>query len=647
MKKNFYITTPIYYPNGKPHIGSLYTTLLADVFSGISKIMGKTVTFLTGTDEHGQKVYEASQKEGKDIKVFLDEIVKEFKNCWEEWNIDYSIFIRTTDEYHEEAVKKWIIKLQEKNLIYKATYEGWYSRESEAFLTEKDINEKNQEGTPLCPVSKRPAIWIKQDAYFFKLSAFQERLLKFYEENKNWIVPSERAEEIISFVKSGLKDLCISRQKNDMSWGIDFPNDSEHVIYVWADALNNYLTGVGYLQEGKEEIFNKNWPADLQIMGKDISRFHTVYWPAFLMASDLELPKKMIVHGWILVNNEKMSKSLGNVISPSYLAEKYGVDKSRYFLIRHSSITQDTSFSYEDFEEKTNAELCDNYGNLIQRVLSLVKKRGILKIERFEYKEEELYKKSLKMLEDFTKFYEEGFLNRAYNSLWNYIDSINVYVHSNEPWKLLSENKIEDFNKVIFFALNAIKQISVLVWPVTKDSAEKALKLIGIEMNKNNLINIEELKDWGRDFDFDRSLLNNQIEPIFKKILIEKKMKEENKKEELMKENNLINFDHFAKVILRVGEIKEVNEVKNSDKLFEFKVDFGNEIGIKTICAGVKKFYEKSDLLNLKTVFAENLEPRKLCGTISEGMTLMAENESGIPTFLKIENSVKNGTRLK
>ena len=644
-KKNFYITTPIYYPNAKPHIGSLYTTLLADVFSRTMQIFEKNLFFLTGTDEHGQKVFEAAEKEKKEINLFLNEIVDSFKENWKNWNINYSIFMRTTNQYHQKAVCDWIILMQEKGFIYKSNYEGWYSKDSESFLHEKDIFEKNNDGIPLDPVSKKPAIWIKQEAYFFKLSAFQDKLLKFYENNQKWIILYEKMEEIVSFVRSGLKDLCISRSKKDLSWGIPFPNDSNHVVYVWADALNNYITAIGYLQKNREEDFNSLWPADLQILGKDISRFHAVYWPAFLMASDLELPKNLLVHGWILVNNEKMSKSLGNVIDPNYLLEKYGLDKCRYFLIRHFAITQDCTFSYCDFEEKTNAELCDNLGNLIQRVLSLIKKNNnclnVNAPEKLESDEENLYQKSLEMLNNFKKLATEDYmLHKAYHILWSYIDLVNAYIHKKEPWKLLTKNDYINFEKTMSACLHAIRQITFLIWPIMPETAEKIANLIGLKLSKENLIYFSDLKkEWNLNFQ-----IKNDIYPIFEKIIIEKKIIEEIV--QVKKEENSISFDYFLKTILRVGEIIEINEIKNSDKLYEFKVDFGNEVGIKTICSGIKKYYKIEELKNIKVVFIENLEPRKLCGTVSEGMILTVEN-NGIPQIIKVDYSVKKGTRLK
>ena len=319
MKKSFYITTPIYYPNAKPHIGSIYSTVLADIFARYAKLGKQNVVFLTGLDEHGQKVYQAAEKANKSPQVFVNDLADIFKAIFKRWNIDYTIFMRTTDDFHKKAIKQWIIDLQNKGFIYKSEYKGWYSVGSEAFLLEKDCELKNKEGIPICPITQKPAIWVCQEAYFFKLSFFENQLLDFFNKNPYFITPKERTEEVISFIKSGLKDLCISRLAKDLSWGIPFPNDENHVVYVWADALNNYITAIGYLQNNNE--FDQVWPCDIHVMAKDIIRFHAVYWIAFLLAADLPLPKKELVHGWLLVNNQKMSKSLDNVINPISILE--------------------------------------------------------------------------------------------------------------------------------------------------------------------------------------------------------------------------------------------------------------------------------------------------------------------------------------
>src|SRR3989339_2186100 len=348
----FYVTTPIYYVTARPHLGSLYSTLLADVAARYHKVAGEKVFFLTGTDEHGQKVAQAAAKAGMQPKEFTDSFIDDYKSVWKKYEIAYDYFIRTTDNQHVQAVQTWLQRLIAQGDIYKGSYKGWYCTPCESFVTEKD-SQQTEEGKALtCPDCSRLTGEVFEECYFFKLSAYQDRLLKFYEEHPNFITPKERMAEVISFVKSGLRDLSISR--TTISWGIPFPGDDAHVTYVWADALNNYITAVGYGDDARADELAKWWPADLQIMGKDIARFHAVYWPAFLMASNLAMPKKLLVHGWIKVADQKMSKSLGNAVDPMQLANDYGVDEIRYYLTRKMAITQDSEFKFDDIEQSVN-----------------------------------------------------------------------------------------------------------------------------------------------------------------------------------------------------------------------------------------------------------------------------------------------------
>jgi methionyl-tRNA synthetase len=512
-KKNFYITTPLYYPNSKPHIGTLYPTVISDVFSRLMQLYGKNVVFTTGLDEHGQKIQEAAERLEKSPQEFVDEKAVIFKNEWSKWDIEYTAFARTTSESHIKAVQNWIRKLRNDGMIYKAEYEGWYSVSSEEFINERDIAERTSDGIPICPISGKTAIRLKQEAYFFKLSVYQEKLLAFYKKYPNWILPSERAEEVISFVKSGLKDLCISRSKENLQWGIPFPDDDKHVVYVWADALNGYMTSIGYGQENNEDYFDNTWPADIHVIGKEIVRFHAVYWPAFLIAGGLKLPKSLLVHGWILFDDAKMSKSLGNIVSPEELIKEYGVDKSRYYLIRHIPATRDSSFSFDDFTEKTNAELCNSLGNLVQRILSLIAKVGDPSVSCafLSKREKELYESSLKMIEEFEKYVLQRMLHLAYASVWKYINEINAYIHETEPWKLVEKHS--EFNRAASAVLHAIYQIGILVWPVMPKTAEKMFDYIGIFEFDPIIHNIESAKkEWKIDF-----AASAMFEPIFEK----------------------------------------------------------------------------------------------------------------------------------
>jgi methionyl-tRNA synthetase len=642
MNKKFYITTPIYYVNAAPHIGSLYSTLISDVISRTMKVFKKDVVFCTGTDEHGQKIYDAAKNDNKNPQEFVDSLIPSFKNTWQEWNIQYDIFIRTTDKNHIKAVQKWILDLKKNGFIYKSNYEGWYSVSSESFIAEKDIEKKDEEGAPICPISGKKAIWVSQEAYFFKLSKFQNELLKFYEENPNFITPSERLAEVISFVKNGLDDLCISRLKKNLSWGIPFPEDDNHVIYVWADALNNYITAIGYNNEERNLEFENTWPCDLHILGKDIVKFHAIFWPAFLMASNLKLPKRELVHGWILVDNKKMSKSLGNIIDPKELLSKYGKDVSRFYLMKYMAVTQDSMFSYEDLEEKNNSDLADSFGNLIQRVLVLSKKNNLNIAEIKNPLEEEeliLYNNFVDMIKEFEMELNNYMIHRMYQAIWKFINLINAYFHKSEPWKIKDKEK---FEKIIAVSLNAIFGVSVLLWPLMPESIEKAIKMIGvIRINNNFPINIDELKNgWNKKFQ-----LNSNIEPIFKKIDIKKPEIEDKNIKKETKEINEVSFDQFSKIEIRVGQIIEIEDIKNSDKLYKFVVDFG-QFGKREIAAGVKSYYKKEEIINKKTIFAFNLEPKSLCGIKSHGMTMMTKNINEKPIFVEINKDIENGIKL-
>lgn len=627
-KNTFYVTTPIYYVNAKPHIGSLYSTLLADVISKIMKLYGKKTFFLTGTDEHGQKVYDAAQLNNQEPQTFVDSLIPAFKEAWKSWNIEYDIFMRTTNEDHKKAVQEWIRNLKKKQLIYKASYEGWYSSSSESFLTEKDIECRDEKGTPLCPISKKPAQWITQEAYFFKLSHFENDLINFYEKNPHFITPKERLAEIMSFVKGGLKDLCISRSKKSLSWGIPFPDDEDHVVYVWADALNNYITALGYLSSKENSLFNSTWPCDVHIMAKDIVRFHAVYWPAFLMASEIQLPLKLLVHGWILVDGNKMSKSLGNVIDPNYLIQQYGVDACRYYFIRHLAITHDATFSYEDLEEKINGELCDALGNLVQRVIVLAQKNKCSIVEKpitFDTISQQLYEQSIHMLKQFEHEMNDYMIHRAYGHVWNFINQINAYMQHAQPWKISLEHNKSYFEMVISTVLHSIKTVAYIINPIMESTSNKILELIGVE--KNNSIFKDLYNEWNDTFNL--AIIPT---PLFKKIEKKKEIPMEPKKIDNTQDvtiqeikNEYIQLEDFKKVIMRVGYIKSVDRIAKSDKLYHLMVDFG-EFGIKSVCSGIAQEVLVDDILDKKALFVCNLEPRKLCGYLSEAMILTYKN---------------------
>jgi methionyl-tRNA synthetase len=639
MKKKFYITTPIYYPNAKPHIGSIYSTVLADIFARYAKLSKQNVVFLTGLDEHGQKVYQAAEKVNKAPQEFVNDLANIFKAVFKQWNIDYTIFMRTTNDFHKKAVKEWIVNLQNKGFIYKAEYKGWYSIGSEAFLLEKDCELKNKEGIPICPITQKPAIWVTQEAYFFKLSSFENHLLDFFQKNPHFITPKERLEEVVSFIKSGLKDLCISRLAKDLSWGIPFPGDEKHVVYVWADALNNYITAIGYLQNNSE--FNSIWPCDVHVMAKDIIRFHAVYWIAFLLAADLPLPKKELVHGWLLVNNQKMSKSLDNVIDPIKILEKYEVDSLRYYFST-LSIREDSDFNIVDLEQRHNSDLCDNLSNLFQRMFVLSTKKNIFTIELDfdilpnEYKE--IVFSGNKIVQEVQKEIENYNILKITQLIMGYLNQLNAFFHHQQPWK---ETNIENFKLIIAVICGGLFQTAVLLLPIMPTKMKVLLDSLGVLEKDRFFDSIVIFAN--RVF-----TLKNSEDYIFKKYisLIEKKedvVMTKTKKEEPIFPH--ISFDEFNKSVVLVGKIIVVEDIPKSDKLYYLTVDFG-QFGKKKIASGIKQHYQKDQLLEVNTIFSFNLAPRSLCGVVSEGMILMVKNKEGIPELIRISDNVLCGTRL-
>lgn len=420
--------------------------------------------FLTGTDEHGQKIAQAAQQVGKDPQSFVDHFIPAYQKVWREYDIAYDYFMRTTDHDHIKAVQVWITQLLEKGDIYKSFYTGWYCTPCETYVTEKD--EQVQGEAHLCPSCGRPTQLVSEEAYFFRLSAYQDRLLELYERHPHFITPKERLNEVISFVRAGLKDLSISR--TTVSWGIPFPGDEKHTVYVWADALNNYITAIGWGNPAREAQFDAWWPANLQIMGKDIIRFHAVYWPAFLMAVGLPLPKTLLVHGWIKVGEQKMSKSLGNAVDPQLLYEQYGADAVRYYLMRHMAITQDSSFSIGELEQALSSELADDLGNLLNRMLTLAEKNGIKQVMPVELLDEQtlaLRNECWSMIGEYAHHMNDSLFHMALARLWRFINQTNSYFHAREPWKLAKSDRAA-FEQVLFATCHSLYTVAILLWPV-------------------------------------------------------------------------------------------------------------------------------------------------------------------------------------
>ena len=634
----YYVTTPIYYVTAGPHIGSLYTTVIADTAARYNKLLGNDVFFLTGTDEHGQKIALAAQQAGMDPKAFVDSVSDAYKRMWNLYDLEYTDFIRTTDPRHKKAVYKWIEAAEKKGDIYKARYEGWYCVPDETFVTEQAVDGK----VPLCPTCGRETISVSEENYFFRLSAYQDRLLKFYKENPDFIAPKERLNEVISFVESGLKDLSISR--TTVSWAIPFPGDPAHKIYVWADALINYLTAVGYGDDLKKNEFAYWWPADVHMMGKEIVKFHAAYWPAFLMSADLPLPKRLLVHGWITADGKKMSKSLGNVVDPVPLAEKYGIEPVKYYLLRQLPISQDGDFSYAGLEQHINADLAGGLGNLLNRVVVLAEKEGLQIIRpQAEWSPEAkgLHSESCLTIKEYLEYMQNYCFHMALSRLWKFVNQTNAYFHSQEPWKLAKADP-EKFKEVLAATCHSLRTIALLLWPVMPHAMKKLLESLGVpfELSKGPWAGIDMMR-------WDCAYTLTKVPALFQKIeqvKIETEKPVETKPEPSLIDST-ISIDTVAQVELVVGTIEHAELVEKSDKLLKLHVDFGPK-GKRTILAGIRKWYLPIDLLGKQAIFIYNLKPRLMMGHESQGMLLIAEDSAG-GHFIAPEQPIAAGTRLK
>lgn len=644
MKKpKYYITTPIYYPNAKPHLGTLYSTLLADVAARWHQIMGYDVCFLTGTDEHGQKLQEKAEAEGKAPKAFVDAMIPAFTSVWSLYKINYSRFLRTTDQAHAMAVTEWIEQLKAQGDIYKSSYTGLYCVACESFITESEAA-KDDAGRHTCPTHKRPLQEVAEESYFFRLSAFQDALLEFYEKHPDFVTPKERLQEVISFVKSGLKDLSLSRKT--VSWGIPFPGDSNHTVYVWGDALQSYMSGVGYGQgtDMAKADFARWWPADVHVMAKDILRFHAVYWPAFLMAANLPLPKKLLVHGYVLMGDHKMSKSLGNVYEPEALAAKYGVEPIRYYLTRHIPISQDGKFDIEDLEKHVNADLANSLGNLLNRTVSLALSNGLTEVKAPAAWETPSLALREKCEEAFRICWEE--MNKynyhiALAGVWKFIAEVNAFVHAQQPWVLAKQNK-ELFAEVISAVCHSLRTIGILLWPVMPEKMEALLASIGVTFNATHSYE-QELREnvWNRTF-----VLSKSEQTLFTKIELTPAVQAEAPAQTKSSDSNDIGIEDFAKVHLAAGTILLVEPVKGSDKLYRLEVDLG-AIGKRQILSGVAQMVKAEDLLGKQGIFVVNLKPRKMMGLESHGMMLFADDGSGKLSPSTVSLPIGNGARVK
>ena len=621
-KKTFYISTPIYYPSDKLHIGHTYSTVAADTMARYKRFQGFDTFFLTGTDEHGQKIEDKAKEAGVTPKEYVDKIVDGIKDLWKLMNISNDKFIRTTDEYHEKAVQKIFTKMYEKGDIYKGYYEGLYCKPCESFWTETQAVDGK------CPDCGRPVTNEKEEAYFFKLSAYADKLLKYYEDHPGFIEPQSRQNEMVNnFIKPGLQDLCVSR--SSFKWGIPVPVNEEHVIYVWLDALTNYITALGYGSDD-QTLYNKFWPCDVHLIGKDIIRFHTIYWPAFLMSLDLPLPEKVYGHGWVLLEGGKMSKSKGNVVDPVILAERYGVDALRYYLLREIAFGSDGIFSNENLINRINSDLANDLGNLVSRTVAMVDKyfSGTIPAER----EAGDFDADLKALAAETVKNAEASLDKlnfsiALADIWKFVSRTNKYIDETAPWALAKdESKKARLAEVMYNLCESIRIISVLIAPFMPNTTPEIRKQLGLAQN----FEWNECAVFGKEETY--TVCKGAI--IFPRIDLEKELAEleaakavaepVNPLKEEIEGVAKIGIDDFAKVDLRVAKIVECEPVKKAKKLLKLSLDDGTGTP-RTVASGIAKWYKPEELIGKSVIVVSNLKPAVLCGVESCGMILAAD----------------------
>ena len=626
-KKPFYITTPIYYPSAKLHIGHAYCTTIADCIARYHRLAGDDVFFLTGSDEHGQKIQQKAEEAGIKPIEYTDKIVAGFQNLWKKLNISNDDFIRTTEKRHEKVVQEIFRRIYAKGDIYKGSYKGLYCTPCESYWTEHQLDENG-----CCPDCGRPVQEVSEEAYFFKMSNYQDKILAYIEEHPDFIQPVSRRNEMINFIKQGLEDLCISRTSFD--WGIPVPIDEKHVIYVWFDALTNYLTPIGFLDD--QEKFNKFWPADLHLVGKEIVRFHTIIWPCILMALDLPLPKKVYGHGWLIVDGDKMSKSKGNVIDPIGLIDEFGADAIRYFLLREINLGQDGNFSRDALIGRINSDLANDLGNLLHRTLNMVGKfqDGILTAPQGESEvDKSLKADAAETVAYFAENMEKMELSLSIKKVWAFISRANKYIDETAPWALAKdETKKQELANVMYNLAESLRQISVLISPFMPVTAERIWQQLNLPGSFAE-VQLADIKVWGGIAGGHKV---GTPEQLFPRIEVEKeeaapvKAPVKNKKQERkVKQENLaaadteeISIDEFSKIHLRVVRVISAEPVPKTEKLLKLTVDLGDEQ--REIVSGIAKHYDPADLVGKNVVMVINLKPAKIRGIVSHGMVLAA-----------------------
>jgi methionyl-tRNA synthetase len=650
MSKPFYITTPLYYVNASPHLGGTYTTLVADTIARYKRMMGFDVKLLSGTDEHGQKIERAARQQGVRPQELADRVAARYQDLWKLLGVEYDEFIRTTERRHDISVAELYTRAKANGYVYKGTYSGWYCVSDEAYAPESDPT------TPVpCPDCGRPTEWFSEESYFFKLSEFQDRLLELYEKNPTFIRPESRRNEIISFVKGGLKDMSISRKT--LKWGIPLPDDPTHVFYVWFDALNGYLSGIGFKTDDAK--FSKYWPVDTHLVGKDILRFHTVYWPAFLMAAGVETPKSVFGHGWWLSKDVKMSKSRGNVMDPFVLNEVFGSELLRYYVLREMVFGQDCNFALDAIIQRYNSDLANDLGNLLSRTLAMISKyrAGRIPAPGAAVGDAEVRELAARVIESHRKNFDDYNFSRGLENVWELISRVNKYIVENEPWAIAEKpSEAKKLDSVLFHAAEALRLIAVLVAPVIPKTAQSLWEQLGLD-GKVSSVRLTDLR-WSDQLVGKNIRIGPALFPRLDSKEVLKKMDDLAQEKPKAKPEapapattigNLapqITIDDFAKVDLRVATVVEAERVKGADKLLRLVVDLGFEK--RQVLAGIAVAYSPESLVGRKVVIVANLQPRKLRGLDSNGMIVAASvGPEDKPVLVGFHEDVENGARLK
>ena len=641
-KERFYLTTPIYYPSDHLHIGHAYTTTVADSLSRWHRFAGRDVYFVTGSDEHGQKIQRAAAAKGVTPQAYVDEIVASFKVLWDKLHIEYDDFVRTTEPRHHKAVQTVFQKIYDQGDIYKSTYEGWYCTPCETFWVESRLVDGN------CPDCQRPVELLQEESYFFRLSKYAPRLLEHIGKHPEFIQPESRRNEMVNFIKSGLEDLCVSRTTFD--WGIPVPIAENHVVYVWFDALTNYLTALGYPEE--TELMEKWWPADLHLVGKEIVRFHTIIWPIMLMALELPLPKTVFGHGWLLFDSDKMSKSKGNVVDPLVLIDEFGVDPIRYFLMREISFGQDGNFNRKALIERTNADLANDLGNLLNRTLSMLE-RYFDGVVPEPGQNNEVDQALINFANDLggvvDGLLKDLKLNDALLKIWQLVGKANKYVDERAPWNLAKQEDKTELGTVMYNLVETLRILALLVKSFLPETGEKIWAQLGLaNLDEQTLAQVS----WGQ---LVPGTVTKKGEPIFPRIEVEKeeapqvteqKVKVEPKKvKEEKPEGVLIGIEDFVKCELVVAEVLEAGPVEGADRLLKLQVDIGTEQ--RQIVAGIAKHYAPNDLIGRRIIVVKNLKPAKLRGELSQGMLLAASTPDGQLELVSVSASMPAGSKVK